>query len=112
MGPKGIGKHSSFQNPMAQVDLKCRKSKHITQLGTTINVRNMFHFGSISVIGSIKPGAIIDHRPHCGVVYKPLPCKPGLEVINLEFILRLKIKRKDWLLADMCPQAANHFALF
>ena len=37
---------------------------------------------------------------------------PGLEVLNLEFILRLKIKRNDWLLADTCPQAANHYALF
>ena len=42
---------------------------------------------------------------------------PGLEVINLEFILRLKIKHNDWLLADTlladtCPQAANHCALF
>ena len=39
----------------------------------------------------------------------------GLEVIKLEFILRLlrlKIKRSDWLLADMCPHAANHCALF
>ena len=36
---------------------------------------------------------------------------PGLEVIKLEFILRLKIKRNDWLLADTCPQAANHCAL-
>ena len=26
---------------------------------------------------------------------------PGLEVIKLEFILRLKIKRNDWLLADI-----------
>ena len=34
------------------------------------------------------------------------------EVTKLEFILRLKIKRKDWLLADTCPQAANHCALF
>ena len=34
-----------------------------------------------------------------------------LEVIKLEFILRLKIKRNDWLLADTCPQAANHCAL-
>ena len=34
------------------------------------------------------------------------------EVIKLEFILRLKIKRNDWLLADTCPQAANHCALF
>ena len=37
---------------------------------------------------------------------------PGLEVIKLEFILRLRIKRNDWLLADTCPQAANHRALF
>ena len=37
---------------------------------------------------------------------------PGLEVIKLEFILRLKIKRNDWLLADTYPQAANHCALF
>ena len=36
----------------------------------------------------------------------------GREVIKLEFILRLKIKRNDWLLADTCPQAANHCALF
>ena len=28
----------------------------------------------------------------------------GLEVIKLEFILRLKIKRNDWLLADTCKQ--------
>ena len=27
---------------------------------------------------------------------------PGLEVIKVEFILRLKIKRNDWLLADPC----------
>ena len=37
---------------------------------------------------------------------------PGLEVIKLEFILRLKIKRSEWLLADKRPQAANHCALF
>ena len=36
--------------------------------------------------------------------------RPGLEVIKLEFILRLKIKLNDWLLADTCPQAANHCA--
>ena len=38
--------------------------------------------------------------------------RTGLEVIKLEFILRLKIKRNDWLLADTCPQAAIHCALF
>ena len=37
---------------------------------------------------------------------------PGLDVIKLEYSLRLKIKRNDWLLADTCPQAANHCALF
>ena len=36
----------------------------------------------------------------------------GLEVIKLEFILRLKIKCNDWLLADTCLQTANHWALF
>ena len=36
----------------------------------------------------------------------------GPEVIKLEFILRLKIKHNDWLLADTCPQVANHCALF
>ena len=29
---------------------------------------------------------------------------PGLEVIKLEFILRLKIKRNDWLLARVRKQ--------
>ena len=38
--------------------------------------------------------------------------KTGLEVIKLEYSLRFKIKRNDWLLADTCPQAANHFPLF
>ena len=37
---------------------------------------------------------------------------PCLEVIKLEYSLRLKIKRNDWLFADTCPQAANHCALF
>ena len=36
----------------------------------------------------------------------------GLEVIKLEFILKLKIKHTDWLHADTRPQAANHCALF
>ena len=46
----------------------------------------------------------------------PMVCpifeKSGLEVIKLEYKLRLKIKRDDWLLADTCPQSANHCALF
>ena len=31
--------------------------------------------------------------------------------LRSKFILKLKIKRNDWLLADTCPQAANHYAL-
>ena len=38
--------------------------------------------------------------------------KPGLEVIKLEYSLKLKIKRNDWMLADTCLKAANHCALF
>ena len=37
---------------------------------------------------------------------------PGLEIKKLEFILKLKIKRNNWLLADTCPQAANRFVIF
>ena len=33
--------------------------------------------------------------------------RPGPEVLKLEFILKLKTKRNNWLHADMCPQAAN-----
>ena len=38
--------------------------------------------------------------------------KVRLKVIKLEYILRLKIKRNDWLIADTCPQSANHCTLF
>ena len=36
----------------------------------------------------------------------------GLEIIKIENSLKLKIKRNDWLLGDICLQAANHCALF
>ena len=36
----------------------------------------------------------------------------GLEVMKLEFNLKLKIKCNDWLLADTCPQAANRCRLY
>ena len=39
-------------------------------------------------------------------------CRSDLDVIKFEFILRLKIKRNGWMLADTCPQVANHCALF
>ena len=41
-----------------------------------------------------------------------LNVNPGLEVIKLEYSLSLIRKGNDWLLADTCPQAANHCALF
>ena len=40
-------------------------------------------------------------------VHKLIIDKTGPEVIKLEFILKLKIKHIDWLLADACPQTAN-----
>ena len=43
---------------------------------------------------------------------KKFKASSGFGVIKLELILKLKIKRNDWLLADTCPQAANHYALF
>ena len=36
----------------------------------------------------------------------------GLEVIKLEFILRLKIKRNDWLLVDRCVRKQPIVALY
>ena len=52
--------------------------------------------------------------PHSALSWFVITAFPGLEVIKLEFILRFKIKRNNWhwLLADTCPQAANHCALF
>ena len=37
---------------------------------------------------------------------------PGPEVIVLEYSLKLKIKRNNWMFAHTCPQTANHCALF
>ena len=36
----------------------------------------------------------------------------GTTLDNLANLLKLKIKRNDWLLADTCPQSANRYALF
>ena len=36
----------------------------------------------------------------------------GFEFLKLQYSLKLKIKRNDWLLADTCQQAANQCALF
>ena len=50
---------------------------------------------------------------NCEDEIRPLQIRcPGLEVIKLEYSLRLTIKHNVWLLADTCPQAASHCALF
>ena len=36
----------------------------------------------------------------------------GLGATKLEYSLKLKIERNDWLPVDTCPQIANHCALF
>ena len=65
---------------------------------------------------SVTPLATTTMTPEswslCVVLASQATQKPGLKVIKLEYILRLKIKRNDWLIADTCPQAANHYALF
>ena len=61
--------------------------------------------------GKLSP-ALIQTPKQVSMTIKSYSHRHGLEVIKLEFILRLKIKRNDWLLADTCPQAANHCALF
>ena len=45
-------------------------------------------------------------------LWSVIVASPGPEVIKLESSLRLKITHNDWLLADTCPQADNHCALF
>ena len=54
----------------------------------------------------------IKHTVTCFFARLKLCAISGLEVIKLEYILRLKIKRNDWLLVDTCQQATNHYALF
>ena len=63
-----------------------------------------------SVQPSLSAHVSISRNMRVGVISSSFT--PGLDVIKLEYSLRLKIKRNDWLLADMCPQAANHCALF
>ena len=50
--------------------------------------------------------------PYAGNWLLYLNHRPRLEVIKVEFILKLKIKWNDGLLADTCPLAANHCPLF
>ena len=72
----------------------------------------VFHYYS-TYIGVLdfdqpNPGART-FRPR---TFRPMTFRPGLEVIKLEYSLRLKIKHNDWLLADTYPQVAYQCALF
>ena len=51
------------------------------------------------------------HRVLCWIPAR-INNKPSPKFIELECILKLKIKRNDWLLAGTCPQAANHRLYF
>ena len=66
----------------------------------------------MTFILSILSGRFTQVLPYIRILVNRYITRPGLEVIKLEYSLRLKIKRNDWLLADTCPQAANHCALF
>ena len=61
-------------------------------------------FPSLDILGQIK-----GHTK--SFVCFRLP-DPGFQNIKLEYSLKLKIKCNDRLPVDMCPQAANHWALF
>ena len=60
--------------------------------------------------GKSKQLGLIIFSPKLEIVN--LIISSALEVIKLEYSLRLTIKRNDWLLADTCPQEANHCSLF
>ena len=106
--------------------------------GSNINQKHIFislvvlHAGYVDSDEPVQPPYKLITSKYCMLTYlfskstyskQKLLCVPsacqtvselrsGLEVIKLEFILRLKIKRNDWLLADTCLPAANHCALF
>ena len=64
---------------------------------------------------SLRCGCLCSLSRLHGAVGWSAVCDGGIpwpEVIKLEFRLRLKIKRNDWLLVNTCPQAANQCPLF
>ena len=79
-------------------------------------VANITLFGFIIGYGCLdtrKPGPQVIRLGILGQVWYLIVSIPDLcNLTYFEYSLRLKIKRNDWLLADVCPQAANHFTLF
>ena len=57
---------------------------------------------------SLADEIVLDVRKPDSAALNQQRCRPGLEVIKLEFILRPKIKLNDWLLAEQ-PNIVLHF---
>ena len=63
----------------------------------------------IGILLLVERGVICMAFPKCMVVFdlNKYAVIPGLEVIKLEYSLKLKIKRNDWLLADVSASSQS-----
>ena len=94
------------------------KQNHINKHGysSLFTERGIVHYSLtqkaeaniVSPNQSIPLGAV--QVCHCKKPFESL--RTGLDVIKLEYSLKLKIKCDDRLLAETCLQAANHCTLF
>ena len=81
------------------INLKCQQA-FISMIATTserLKARNLFICRYFSFYEQLKFCAQLSWA-----CKKFLTSSPGLKVIKLEYILKLKIKCNDWLLADTC----------
>ena len=79
---------------------------------TSVITTNLHHLTCVMIASHLLSIYMTSVKPSSTLLIIPPSSRPGLEVIKLESSLRLKIKLNDWLLADMCRQAANKCALF
>ena len=103
----GMMRHHTEQDVLDEIDksLSLRKTKRFhrkDENGTTF-IRANFgrHFEQVSWVCS-HYFLYASFSKVTRNINGPVTRKPGLEVIKLEFILRLKIKRIDWLHVDTC----------
>ena len=82
---------------------------HLSTLGPHLPILG-HHLSTLGHVSTLGPPSVNSWSLISQLLVRHLST-PGLEVIKLEYSLGLKIKRNDWLLAAMCPQAANHCAL-
>ena len=106
-----MGAHELF-NLLNSWHLKKDKTKVQKPCGSSMQVKNTTECSCAfcNIFTCIKRLLVL--KTYCFLSFFKWPLKTSLEVIKLELILRLIILRNDWLLADTCPQAANHCALF